>query len=108
MSPWLLLAFSIIAEVAGTVMLKFSNGFSKILPTVAMGLCYLAAIWLMGLVTKKIEIGITYAIWAGAGTAVTALMGVFLFSESFSTMKVVGVLCIVMGVVFLNLAQNNV
>lgn len=105
MNPWLLLAFSVILEVVGTVLLKFSNGLTKILPTIAMGFCYVGAIWLMGLVTKKIEMGTTYAIWAGTGTALTALMGIFLFTESYSNIKIIGIICIVIGVVLLNLAQ---
>lgn len=106
MNPWLLLMCSIVAEVAGTLLLKASHGLTRLWPTLSMGVCYLLAIWLMGLVSKKLEIGLTYAVWAGVGTAATALLGVWIFNEGASLMKVLGVGFIVAGVVLLNLSQS--
>ncbi|WP_082715915.1 MULTISPECIES: DMT family transporter [Burkholderia] len=106
MSPWILLSLSILSEVVGTVFLKCSDGLSRPSYTVAMGVCYVGAIWLMGIVTKQLEIGITYAIWAGAGTAITALVGVIVFDEGTSLAKLSGMAFIVAGVVLLNLSQR--
>lgn len=105
MNAWIILSFSIAAEVSGNILLKTSQGLSKFMPTVGMALCYIAAIWLMGIVTKQLEIGITYAIWAGAGTALTAVLGILFFSENVSPIKILGVGCIVVGVGLLNLSQ---
>ncbi|WP_370678621.1 multidrug efflux SMR transporter [Comamonas sp. GB3 AK4-5] len=105
MNPWLVLTLSIASEVAGTLLLKASYGLSQWAPTAGMGLCYAAAIWLMGLASKQMEIGMAYAVWAGAGTALIALLGVALFSESASWGKALGVGCIVLGVLLLHLNQ---
>jgi len=61
----------------------------------------------MGIVTRKLEVGITYAVWAGAGTALTAILGIMAFGESVSLIKISGVAFIVAGVVFLNLSQTT-
>lgn len=106
MNPWLLLACSIVAEVVGTLLLKASHGLTRLWPTLSMGVCYLLVIWLMGLVSKKLEVGLTYAVWAGVGTATTALLGVWIFNEGASLMKVLGVGFIVVGVLLLNLSQS--
>ena len=75
MNPWLLLNLTIFSEVIGICFQKLSNGYERIVPTILMGLCYLFATWGVGIVMKQLEIGITYAVWAGMGTALAALMG---------------------------------
>jgi small multidrug resistance pump len=107
MNPWLILSLSILSEVVGTILLKMSNGLTKPIPTITMGICYVGAIWLMGIAAKHMEIGLTYAIWAGVGTALTAILGVFFFSENFSFFKTAGVTSIIIGVVLLNLSQKS-
>jgi small multidrug resistance pump len=103
---WLLLAASVAAEVAGTIALRFADGFTRPGPSVAVGLCYAGAIWLMAMAVKHLEVGLTYAVWAGSGTALTALLGVLWFGESSSPLRVAGLACIVVGVIVLNLSAK--
>ncbi|MFA6180148.1 MAG: multidrug efflux SMR transporter [Candidatus Methylopumilus sp.] len=107
MSPilvaWLLLAASILSEVVGTVALKHSNGFANLLPTTCAAASFLIAIWLMSLSLKHIEMGITYAVWAGSATAILAMVGIALYGESLSVFKMVGMVMVVGGVIVLNL-----
>lgn len=107
MSPilvaWLLLAASILSEVVGTVALKHSNGFANLLPTTCAAASFLIAIWLMSLSLKHIEMGITYAVWAGSATAILAMVGIALYGESLSVFKMVGMVMVVSGVIVLNL-----
>ena len=100
---WLLLAASIVSEVIGTIALKHSHGFAKLLPTLGAGSCFLLAIWLMSLSLKHIEMSITYAVWAGSATAILALVGIALYGESINMFKLVGMLMVVGGVIVLNL-----
>jgi len=100
---WLLLAASIVSEVIGTIALKHSHGFAKLLPTLGAASCFLMAIWLMSLSLKYIEMGITYAVWAGSATAILALVGIAFYSESLSVIKLVGMVMVVGGVIVLNL-----
>ncbi|AOK46969.1 hypothetical protein WT60_09015 [Burkholderia sp. MSMB617WGS] len=89
--------------MCGTIFLKLSAGLARLPFTMAMGACYAAAIWLMGLATKQLEIGIAYAVWAGAGTA---LVGIAIVDEGASLAKWSGMTFIVAGVVLLNLSQK--
>ena len=102
MNPWFLLGLTILSEVIGIYFQKSSNGYERIVPTVLMGLCFLFETWGVGIVMKQLEMGITYAIWAGVGTALAALMGMVVFNESVNAVKVVGIICVILGVVLLN------
>jgi small multidrug resistance pump len=105
---WLLLAASVAAEVAGTVALRYAHGFTKIIPSIAVCIFYAAAIWLMSIVVKHLEMGLTYAVWAGSGTALTALLGILYFGESVSALRMSGLFFIVLGVITLNLSSRSV
>lgn len=103
---WVLLAGAIFFEVAGTTFLKLSDGFSKVLPVVLMIVFYIASMYLLSLVLKKIEVGIAYAIWSGVGTATITLIGIAFFSESMNIIKLGGILLVIAGVTILNLAGS--
>jgi small multidrug resistance pump len=104
---WLLVAASVIAEVVGTVALKYSDGFSKLIPSGAAAGCYGLAIWLMAVAMRQLDMGITYAVWAASGTAATALVGVALFGEHMGALKLLGLVCVVVGVVMLNMGAQR-
>ncbi len=104
---WNYLTFAIIAEISGTVCLKLSNGFENLsfaIPTFAL---YGISFWLLALSLKGIELGIAYAIWAGVGTAVVAVIGIFFLNESTNLYKILCIVAIVIGVVGLHLAQKT-
>ncbi len=100
---WLLLVASIAAEVAGTIALRYADGFTRPVPSLVVVASYAAAIWLMSLAMRHLEVGLAYAVWAGRGTALTAALGILWFSESMTLLRIAGVVMIVIGVVVLNL-----
>ena len=100
---WLVLAASVVSEVAGTVALKHSSGFTKPFPAAAACGFYLVAVWLMSVSMRQLEMGVTYAVWAASGTAVIALVGVAFYGEQLVAPKLVGLLLVGLGVVLLNL-----
>jgi small multidrug resistance pump len=104
---WLLIAASVVAEVVGTVALKHSDGFSKLLPSGASAACYALAIWLMAVAMRRLDMGITYAVWAASGTAATAIVGMTFYGEHIGGIKALGLACIVGGVVMLNLGSHS-
>lgn len=104
MSPATLLALAIAAEVVGTVLLRVSDGMSKLVPSVAMLAAYGAAIYLLALVLKHFEIGFTYAVWSGVGTAAIAAIGFLAWNEPMSALKVVSLGAVIAGVIGLNVA----
>ena len=107
LSAWLLVAASVIAEVVGTVALKHSDGFSRLFPSGAAAACYALAIWLMAVAMRHLDMGITYAVWAASGTAATALVGVMFYGEQLGGIKTLGLVCVVGGVVMLNLGVQR-
>lgn len=103
---WLVLAASVLAEVFGTIALRYTDGFTRLLPSAVTALCYATAIWLMAISVRHLEVGLTYAVWAGSGTALTALLGILWFGESASLLRFTGLGCIVIGVIALNLSAR--
>ncbi len=104
MQHWLILAAAILLEVAGTTSLKLSAGLSKLIPSLLMVFFYIASVGALAIAVKKIEVGVAYAIWAGVGTALIAIIGIALFKESATIFKFVSISLIIAGVVGLNLS----
>ncbi|MEV7377209.1 DMT family transporter [Streptomyces lydicus] len=97
------LAGAILSEVLATTAMKYSDGFSKLWPSLATAVGYLLAFALLARTLKSMSVGTAYAIWAGAGTAVIAAIGMVFLGESASALKILGVLLVIAGVVVLNL-----
>ncbi|MER7664417.1 MULTISPECIES: multidrug efflux SMR transporter [unclassified Streptomyces] len=97
-----LLAAAIAAEVAGTTAMKYSDGFTKLWPSVLTVIGYVIAFSLLAQTLKTMSVGTAYAIWAGVGTAAVAAIGMIFLGESTSLVKVGGILLVIAGVVVLN------
>ncbi|MGW7261370.1 DMT family transporter [Streptomyces sp. NPDC054834] len=100
---YLLLGCAIAAEVVATTAMKYSDGFSRLGPSLLTALGYLLSFALLAQTLKTVSIGTAYAIWSGVGTATIAVIGLMLFGEGLGATKVAGILLIVGGVVVLNL-----
>jgi len=104
MNHWLALAGAIALEVSGTVSMKLSAGFTKLIPSILIFVFYAASFVVLALALKKIDVGVAYAIWAGVGTALIAIIGILFFKEPLSTLKVFSICMIIAGVIGLNLS----
>ena len=98
-----LLAGAIATEVAATTAMKYSEGFSKLWPSLVTATGYVIAFVLLAQALKTIEVGTAYAIWAGVGTAAVAAIGMVYLGEGVTIAKFAGIVLIVGGVVVLNL-----
>ncbi|MFG2646230.1 DMT family transporter [Streptomyces sp. NPDC048436] len=98
-----LLAAAIAAEVAGTTAMKYSEGFSRLWPSLITVAGYLIAFTLLAQTLKTLSVGTAYAIWAGAGTAAVAAIGMVFLGESAGLVKIAGIVLVIAGVVVLNL-----
>ena len=103
MQSWLYLTGAILLEVAGTSCMKLSEGFTKIIPSVLIFVFYTLSFVGLTIALKKLDVGIAYAVWAGIGTALIAVIGIIYFKEALTTVKVLSILLIIAGVVGLNL-----
>lgn len=104
MPAWLLLAIAIVPEVIGTTALRESDGFSRPLPAIVVVVTYALSSFLLALVLRELSAGFTYAVWAGAGTALIVVIGVLAFGEALGVLKVAGVVLVIAGIVVLSLA----
>lgn len=98
-----LLLIAIATEVFATAALPRAAGFTDPFWTAIVVAGYAVSIWLLTLVVKQIPVSVTYAIWAGLGTAAIAVVGVMYLDEPLNTLKVVAIALIIGGVVMLNL-----
>ena len=103
---WLVLAISILFEVAGSTMMKLSNGLTVLWPSIGVAICYTASLIGITIVLKHIELSIAYAIWAGVGTALVALIGVTYFKEPVTALKLASLILVIAGVVGLQLSSG--
>ena len=104
---WLWLFLAIALEVAATILMKYSEGFTRLGPTVGMLVLYGLSLAPLARVLKQLEVGAVYAIWSALGTAAVALLGMVLFHEPASGFKMFSIALIIVGVVCLNLSSRN-
>jgi multidrug resistance protein EbrA len=102
MNAYFLLALAIVSEVAGSSLLKAADGFKKLLPSIGVIIGYSVAFYALSLSLKTLPLGVAYAIWAGLGTVLTALVGIFIYKENVNGKKLLGLALIVGGVILLN------
>lgn len=103
----LFLLGAIVFEVTGTTMLNLSEGFTNVIPTVIMFICFgMSFTFLIGAL-KTIPLSIAYSVWAGLGTAGAGVIGVFLFNEQLSTINIVGLCVIIVGVIVMNISKKE-
>lgn len=104
--PWLLLSLAGLFEVGWAVGLKYTDGFSRPLPSLLTGAAMLASIALLGLALKSLPLGSAYATWTGIGAIGTLLAGALLFGETLTPLRLLSVLLIAAGLVGLKLADG--
>lgn len=94
---------AILAEVLGTTSMKFSDGFTRLWPSLGTLVGYLIAFYLLAQTLKTMSVGTAYAIWAGLGTATIAVIGMAFLGEAANSVRIAGILLVIAGVVLLNL-----
>ena len=102
---WIILLFAGLSEVGWAVGLKYTEGFTRPVPSVLTISCMVVSMLLLGLALKTLPLGTAYAIWTGIGTIGTALLGIMLFGESASALRLACIGLIVTGIVGLKLVS---
>ena len=100
---WLLLVVAGLFEVAWAVGLKYTDGFTRALPTTLVVAAMVASVWLLAIALRTIPLGTGYAVWTGIGAVGTAILGMALFNESRDVLRIGCILLIVAGIVGLKL-----
>ena len=104
---WIYLLVAIIGEMMATAFLKESSGFTKLMPSVITVVGYGVTFYFLSLALKQIPIGVAYAVWAGVGICLVALVGYFRFHQKLDVPAVIGIVLIVSGVVIMQVFSKT-
>ncbi|MDH0864524.1 SMR family transporter [Mitsuaria sp. GD03876] len=105
--PYLYLAIAIVCEVFATTCLKYSEGFTRLVPGALTVLGYGAAFYCLSQTLGSIPTGIAYAIWSGVGIVLISVLGLFLFDQKLDLPALVGIGLILAGVLVINLLSKS-
>ncbi|MEB3437735.1 MULTISPECIES: quaternary ammonium compound efflux SMR transporter SugE [Pseudomonas] len=103
---WIILFFAGLFEVGWAVGLKYTDGFTRPLPTVLTVGAMVISLGLLGLAMKELPLGTAYAIWTGVGAVGTVIAGIMLFGESMALVRLVSVALIVCGLIGLKVSAS--
>lgn len=103
---WIVLVIAGLFEISWAVGLKYTEGFTRLWPTVGTGLALAASMALLGVALRTLPLGTAYAVWTGIGSVGTAILGIILFREPASTLRLVCIALIVAGIIGLKLAST--
>ena len=101
---WIILFFAGLFEVGWAVGLKYTDGFSKPLPTALTIVAMAISLGLLGLAVKELPLGTAYAVWTGVGAVGTVIAGIILFGESMALFRLASVALIICGLVGLKIS----
>lgn len=103
---WIILIVAGLLEVVWAIGLKYSEGFTRLWPSIGTLLAMLASVGLLGMAMKSLPVGTAYAIWVGVGAIGTAIMGIILFNEPAHTARILSLLLILAGIIGLKLSSG--
>ncbi len=100
---WLLLFFAGIFEIIWAIAMKYSNGFSILIPSIITAVTYILSAVFLALALKYLPLGIAYVMWVAFGIIGTTILGVLLFSEKLTVLQIISVILIIIGIIGLKL-----
>ncbi|RBQ28079.1 quaternary ammonium compound efflux SMR transporter SugE [Aliarcobacter vitoriensis] len=103
---WFILFLAGLFEVVWAIGLKYSEGFTKLTPSIITLVTMIISFYLLSLALKSLPLGTAYAVWVGIGTIGTVIAGIFLFGESMNIIRVISILFILLGIIGLKLTTN--
>ncbi len=104
---WIILFAAGLLEIGWAIGLKYTDGFTRLWPTVGTASAMLVSIIRRGIAVKDLPIGTAYAVWTGIGTVGTALLGLWLFGESASALRLLAIGMIVGGIILLKSVSST-
>lgn len=103
--PWIYLTLAGLLEIVWAVGLKYTEGFTRLWPSVITIAAMVASVWLLAIAVKTIPVGTGYAVWTGIGAVGTAILGIVLFSEPATAARLGCIVLIVAGIFGLKLVS---
>jgi quaternary ammonium compound-resistance protein SugE len=103
--PWLVLVLAGLFEIGWAIGLKYTDGFTKLWPTLGTVASMIVSLGLLGMAMKSLPVGTAYAVWVGVGAVGTAILGIVLLGEPANAGRMVSLALIVAGIIGLKLAS---
>jgi len=104
---WFILVIAGLFEIGWAIGLKYTEGFTRLWPTVGTALSMILSVGLLGIAMKSLPVGTAYAVWVGVGAVGTAILGIALFDEPLNMARLVSLLFILVGIVGLKLSMYS-
>lgn len=105
--PWIILIIAGLFEVCWAIGLKYTDGFTRLWPSIGTAAAMIASVVLLGISMKSLPVGTAYAVWTGVGAVGTVILGIFLFGESAAILRLVCVGFIVLGILGLKFLSSS-
>jgi quaternary ammonium compound-resistance protein SugE len=102
---WLILVIAGLFEIGWAIGLKYTEGFTRLGPTVGTALSMIISVGLLGIAMKSLPVGTAYAVWVGVGAVGTAILGIALFNEPVNLARLISLAFIFAGIVGLKLSM---
>ena len=103
---WVVLIIAGLFEIFWAVGLKYTDGFTKLTPSILTILSMLISVWLLSISLKTLPLGTAYAIWVGIGTVGTVIAGIILFNDSVNLLRIISILFIILGIIGLKITTS--
>ena len=103
---WVTLVIAGIFEIFWAIGLKYTDGFSKLIPSLFTIFSMLISIWLLSISLKTLPLGTAYAVWVGIGTIGTVIAGIIFFNDSVNLLKVISIVFIILGIIGLKITAS--
>jgi quaternary ammonium compound-resistance protein SugE len=103
---WVILVIAGVCEIGWAIGLKYTEGFTRLWPTVWTVLSMIVSLWLLGIAMKGLPVGTAYGVWVGVGCVGTVILGILLFGEPATAGRLISVALIIAGIIGLKLATN--
>ena len=102
---WIVLVIAGLFEVGWAIGLKYTDGFTRLWPTVLTALAMLISLWLLGIAMKSLPVGTAYSVWVGIGAVGTVILGIVLLGEPANAARLVSIVLVVAGLIGLKLSS---
>ena len=101
---WIILVLAGLFEVGWAIGMKYTEGFTRLWPTLWTALAMIISLWLMGIAMKSLPVGTAYSVWVGVGAVGTVILGIVLLGEPANAGRLISVALIIIGIIGLELA----
>ena len=102
--PWVILVLAGLFEIGWVIGLKYSEGFTRLWPSIITLIAMAASVWLLGMAMKSLPMGTAYSVWVGIGAVGTVMLGMLLFDEPTNALRLISIALVIVGIAGLKLA----